>query len=464
VRLEAKLALLGIGTALLAVVLVALISRRSTVFLVERRVAEDDRRGVAAALIRVESWRAARGSWHGAQQMLDATAIEAQHDLLLLDDTGHCVAASPAALCAEEIRIGPDERLTLRSRPGARADVREVIGASNTTVPGDGGSGKPWTLFVLPSFPHELAMPARFIDSLSASLWLGGAIAAGIAVIVSLLVARTLVRPVRILIAEAGAMGAGDLSRRVPVTGRSEISQLGAAFNAMAEGLARQEQLRKDLLHDVAHELRAPLTNIRCQLEAVQDGLARLEPPAIASLHEEVMLLSRLVDDLRDIALAEAGQLQLTLAPCDVAAETRRVVEMVRPAAAERRVVLALEAPPTAVARADAGRFVQILNNLLSNAIRHSPSPGAVRVVVRKEHPWIAVDVEDDGPGISPEHVPRVFERFFRTDAARTREGGGAGLGLAIVKQLTELQGGSVEVSSVVGSGTRFTVRLSDYS
>jgi signal transduction histidine kinase len=460
VRLEAKLALLGIGTALLAVVLIALISPRSTLLLVERRVAEENRLGVAATLDGVERWRVANGSWHGVQSALDAAATKARHDLLLLDDKRHCVAASPAVLCAYEIQIGPGDRLTLRNRPGAGADLREIIGAPNASVPGKGAVGKPWTLFVLPSMPDTVAVPARITDSLSASLWVGGTIAAGVAVLVSLLVARTLVRPLRTLIAEAGAMGAGDLSRRVPVTGRSEIGQLGAAFNTMAEGLARQEQLRKDLLHDVAHELRAPLTNIRCQLEAVQDGLARLEPPAIASLHEEVMLLSRLVDDLRDIALAEAGQLQLTLAPCDIAVETRRVVDMVGSAAAARGVILALETPSTAMARADAGRFAQILNNLLSNAIRHSPSPGTVLVKVREEHPWIAVDVEDAGPGIAPEHLPRVFERFFRTDAARTRESGGAGLGLAIVKQLTEVHGGSVEVASIVGSGTRFTVRL----
>jgi signal transduction histidine kinase len=458
-RLEWKLALLGIGTALLAVILVAVISRRSTVWLVDRRVADDDRRSAVAALADVSQWRSAHASWRGAVPILAATAARTQRELLLLSADGRCVTSAPASLCSADVRLGADGRLSIRSHAGPRTELRVYVGAPKAVLPGDIATAAAWTLFALPTPPAEPVATVPFFDSMRTSLWLGGAIAALVAIVVSLLVARSLVRPVRRLIGVARAMGAGDLSQRVAVSGTSELSQLGAAFNTMAENLARQDRLRRDMLHDVAHELRGPLTAMRCQLEAAQDGLARLDPPAVASLHEDVMLLSRLVDDLRDIALAEAGQLHMTIEPCDLNATARHVVEAMSPAAEARGVALTLEGSAP-VAHADAGRVAQILANLVSNATRHSPPSGTVRMHLAGENGWAVIDVADDGPGIAPEHLPLVFDRFFRTDASRTRESGGVGLGLAIVKQLTELQGGSVVAHSANGSGSRFTVRL----
>ena len=165
------------------------------------------------------------------------------------------------------------------------------------------------------------------------------------------------------------------------------------------------------------------------------------------------------MDDLRDIALAEAGQLQMAIGPCDLVAIAERVTAAMRPSAQGRGVRLTLDAPAKATVRADAGRCAQVLANLISNAIRYSPVPGEVRVRVAERMPWVSVEVEDEGPGIAPEHRPFVFDRFYRTDVSRTRESGGVGLGLAIVKQLTELQEGTVEVTSS-GLGARFTVRL----
>jgi signal transduction histidine kinase len=458
-RLEAKLALLGIGTALLAVILVAFISRRSTVFLVDRRVAEDVRQSAATALDDVERWRRANGSWDGAGPKLAAVAAASSQDLLLLDESGRCVASAPAHFCNETIVRGPGDRLVVRSVSPGRLEERDFIGVPHRLLPGRTQSDPSWMLYAMLSEPPRAIPTRRFFDSLGTSLWLGSAIAAFVAILLSVFVARTLVRPIRGLIDAAQSMQSGDLSRRVAVGGGGEMSELGKAFNSMAEGLAKQDRLRKDMLHDVAHELRGPLTNMRCHLEAVQDGLVAMNGSTVVSLHDDVMQLSRLIDDLRDIALAEAGQLQMSIERCDLVALAERVTAAMQPSAQARGVRLTLDTPARATVRADAGRCAQVLANLISNAIRHSPAPGEVRVRIAERMPWVSIEVEDEGPGIAPEHRPFVFDRFYRTDASRARESGGVGLGLAIVKQLTELQEGTVEVTSS-GLGARFTVRL----
>ena len=238
-RLEAKLALLGIGTALLAVILVALVSRRSTVFLVDRRVAEDDRQSAATALADVRGWREANGSWDGAGAKLAAVSAATNHDLLLLDGDGHCVAAAPAHFCNETIVRGPGDRLVVRSVSPGRLEERDFVGVPHRALPGRTAGEASWTLYAMVSAPPRAIPTRRFFDSLGTSLWLGGAIAALVAILVSLFVARTLVRPIRGLIDVARSMGSGDLSRRIAVSGGSEMSQLGQAFNEMAEGLAK---------------------------------------------------------------------------------------------------------------------------------------------------------------------------------------------------------------------------------
>jgi signal transduction histidine kinase len=239
------------------------------------------------------------------------------------------------------------------------------------------------------------------------------------------------------------------------------VGELGSAFNSLAETLARNERLRRDLVNDVAHELRTPLTNIRCHVEAMLDGLAEPGPETLASLHEETLLLNRLLDDLRDISLAEAGQLQLSPGPCAVVPELERAVKLHLPAAESKGIAIDLDAPADLPeVHADTSRLAQILRNLLSNAIRHTPAGGRIAVRARAEGTGVVIEVEDNGPGIAPEHLPHIFERFYRADASRDRQSGGAGLGLAIVKHLAEAQGGAVSAESVPGRGARFTVRL----
>jgi signal transduction histidine kinase len=249
----------------------------------------------------------------------------------------------------------------------------------------------------------------------------------------------------------------------VTVSTRDEIGELGHAFNSMADGLARLEQLRRNMTTDVAHELRTPLSNIRGYLEALQDGVTQPSPAVIDSLHDEAMLLTRLVNDLQELALAEAGQLKLVLHPTVPEQVVSQVVDVMQPTAASKgltlRTDLQTDLPPV---MADSGRMAQVLQNLVNNAMTHTPAGGQITVTARADAPagQVQLSVRDTGIGIAPEHLPHVFDRFYRVDQSRTRATGGAGLGLAIVKQLVEAHGGRVWAESTPDQGSTFSFTL----
>jgi two-component system sensor histidine kinase BaeS len=290
-------------------------------------------------------------------------------------------------------------------------------------------------------------------------LLIAALLSAAVAVVLALAVSRRILAPVEAVTEAARRMAAGDREHRVAVTGRDEVGELAAAFNAMADAVGRSEAARRGLVADVAHELRTPLTNLRCHLEAVQDGLQSPDAATLASLHEETVLLARLVDDLQELSLAEAGQLALHPVELDVAAVVEAAVEAMRPAAEAKGVALRADVPPCR-AHADETRTAQVLRNLLSNAITHTAAGGSVTVSAAASTDVVAVEVADTGDGIPAEHLPHVFDRFHRVDPSRARATGGAGLGLAIVRQLVEAQGGTVSVRSEPGRGAAFRFTL----
>jgi signal transduction histidine kinase len=256
-------------------------------------------------------------------------------------------------------------------------------------------------------------------------------------------------------------MEKGDLTRRVRVQSRDEIGELAHAFNAMADGLTRLEQGRRRMVTDVAHELRTPLTNLRGYLEALQDGVAQPTPEVIQSLQEEALLLSRLVDGLQELALAEAGQLRLVRQPVAVDALIQQAVYALQPVAADKGLVVTCAAPPDLPRTiADPERVGQVLRNLLHNAMTHTPPGGRITVDAQVRDKAILVRVQDTGSGIAPGDLPQIFDRFFRADRSRARATGGAGLGLAIVRQLVELHGGQVWAESTLGAGSTFSFTL----
>ena len=282
-------------------------------------------------------------------------------------------------------------------------------------------------------------------------------------VAVTLLAGRRLARPIHALTTAVQRMEAGDRTARVPMKGRrqDEVGRLAHAFNAMAVSMEENERQRQAMVSDIAHELRNPLTNVRGYLEGAQDGLVPLDDALIASLLEESTLLGRLVDDLQDLALADAGRLHLHPEPIDAAELVEQVAAAHRPAAAVAGVTIAAEADGPVGIHGDPGRLRQALGNLVGNALRYTPSGGAVTLAAAAGPDGAAtITVADTGAGITAEHLPHIFERFYRADASRSRETGGSGLGLAITKHLVEAHGGTIEARSTQGAGATFTIRL----
>jgi len=302
---------------------------------------------------------------------------------------------------------------------------------------------------------------ATFLTSVNHALWLAVLIAGLIALLLALLFANTLLKPLHTLKAVAGRMERGDLSQRVSITDKGEIGALAHAFNAMAESLSRSEQARHNLVSDVAHELRNPLMNIRGYLELLTERLLEPTPQTLASLYEETSLLSRLVADLQELSLAEAGQLPLALRPIELVEVVSRAVQIVQPQLEQTHLTLHVSIPSDLpLICADPERVAQILRNLLRNAITHTSSPGEISISGSRSQAWVHISVQDTGTGIAPEHLPYLFERFYRADPSRSRATGGTGLGLAIVKQMVQAHGGQITVASQKGKGTCFTFTL----
>ncbi len=273
---------------------------------------------------------------------------------------------------------------------------------------------------------------------------------------------RGLTAPLGELETAAGAIEAQDLSYRVPVHGSQELQAVATAFNQMAEQLEEAETLRRNLLADVAHELRGPLHLIQGNLQAVLDDVYPLNKEEIARLFDQTCHLTRLVNDLHELAQAEADRVSLYKQPTDPAILVKETADLFRPELEAHNISLRVELLGALTnLEIDAARIRQVVQNLLSNALRHTPPGGQITVTVERHQELLQICVRDSGEGIEAQHLPYVFDRFYRTDSSRSRERGGTGLGLAIVKAIVEAHDGEVTVaSSGRGQGSTFTVRL----
>ena len=282
-----------------------------------------------------------------------------------------------------------------------------------------------------------------------------------LSLIIAAFIARQITAPLRRLAGAAYRVARGDLSVRVPVKGEDDLARVGLAFNRMAVALERQRHLRRQLMNDIAHELRTPLSVIQAHVEALIDGVFPPTPENLRPIHEQTLLLRRLVEDLRELALAEAGELKMAQDDLDMVRVIRRAVGSMRPTAEQKGVTLQEDIRgATLPTRGDAQRLEQVLLNLLSNAVRHTPPGGTVTVRAWQERGRVYVQVRDTGPGIPPEDLPHVFERFWRGDRSRSRETGGTGLGLAIARRWVEAHGGRIWAESPPGQGAIFTFAL----
>jgi signal transduction histidine kinase len=392
------------------------------------------------------------------QAMTEQLARTWHRHILLLDPHNRVIADSDRKQIGQVIAISISTS-ALQISPG-----QPSIGMSTS-------SPDPSILYVPTTQPPGLGSPtttftarspeANFITSVNNSLWLAVLIAGLSALLLALMFADTLLKPLHTLKVVAGRMEKGDLSQRVSIKAKGEIGALAHAFNTMADSLSRSEQVRRNLVSDVAHELRTPLMNIRGYLELLQDQVLEPTPETLGSLYEETSLLSRLVADLQDLSLAEAGQLRLARRPVSLEEVTGQAAQIIQPHLARKNLALHVHIPPDLpCVEADQERIAQILRNLLSNAIIHTPSKGEISITASTVESLVKISVQDTGVGIAPEHLPYLFERFYRADSSRARATGGTGLGLAIVKQMVQAHGGQIVAQSQPGKGACFTFTL----
>ncbi len=279
----------------------------------------------------------------------------------------------------------------------------------------------------------------------------------------SLVVARRIAGSLDAVAAAAADLGAGDYGVRVPTSGLgAEFEQLTTSFNALADRLEESQHLRERLLADVAHEIRTPVATIRGYVEAITDGVQELDATTADVLLGQAERLSRLARDLAAVTHAEAGDITLDLEPI----QPEQLVDAAVHAWAERAATAGVDVRaraerPLPAVLVDQNRMAQVLDNLLANALRHTPSGGRITLRASRRDDQVCLEVSDTGTGIAAEHLPHVFERFYRAETARDRDSGGSGIGLAISKALVEAQGGTIHVASPgVDGGATFTITL----
>jgi signal transduction histidine kinase len=465
VRLSLR-AQLGLGIVLVTGVIVLLVLASSKRQLVEefaRLEGGRDSSSVVDAAAKLAAWSpdAAGFAWRGADSVLATVHRPRGVELVLQSASGAVVAATRADLRHAHLSGGAEALVLTYGDEGRmmrlmfdHPPVRELLGSDGRVT------GTLYSFYMPGRRPAAGSDPVRGAVN-RVLLWpvVGGAL---VSVLLLFVATSRAIAPLGALTQATRRLAAGDLTSRVSVSGATELAELSTAFNGMAGALERAEGLRRQMVSDVAHELRTPLTNLRCRIVAIQDGLAPADPAALRALHDETLLLARLVEDLQLLSLAEAGRLPLERAAYDLRELAAQAVAAVQPRAEAAGVVLALADGPPLTASVDAARIGQVLRNLLANAITHTPSGGEVRVSADMRDGMAWLEVRDSGVGLTPEQQEHVFDRFWRADASRTRDGdsAGSGLGLAIVRQLVALHGGDVSVASAPGAGATFRVRL----
>lgn len=302
---------------------------------------------------------------------------------------------------------------------------------------------------------------STYFERVNRDLLVIAVVIGALAILAAAMVSRMLTSPLTQLTAAAQALARGHFDQRVAVRGNDEVGQMAVAFNSMAEDLQRGEQQRRQALADIAHELRNPLTTIQGTLEGMLDGVQPLAPEQIAHVYDQTLLLNRLVEDLRVLSLAQAHQLRLDLRLTDMGELAANVAANFAPIAEDQGTSLTTDITSShPMASVDVHRISQVLANLLSNALRYLKEGGEVTVRVTADEREVRVAVADTGPGIPGDHLARIFERFYRVEQSRSREGGGSGLGLAIAKELVEAHGGRIWGESEVGHGSTFSFTL----
>ena len=373
-----------------------------------------------------------RRGWTGSQDILELASQLTGERVVVSDRDGQVVADSHHTFIGRRLdsRI-PSQAMMVVSSPDGPVGTLMV----NPELPRQAGSGV-----------NVEAQPSN--PSLNVLLILSGLLAVAVAMILTFFVSRRILSPIESLSKVSRQTARRDFSARAEVKYRDEVGELARTFNSMVEELARTEELRRNLVADVAHELRTPVTNIRGYVEGIADGVIKADDATWGSIHSEILLLTRLIEDLQDLALAESGQMQLHLQPCDMSCLVQGAVASIHPQAQAKQISLTLEDSPGLPIDADPQRIGQVLRNLLVNAVTNTPEDGTIKVHAYGHNGRVHLSVKNSGPGIPAEDLARIFERFYRVDKSRSRATGGVGLGLTITKHLVEAHGGTIEAFS----------------
>ncbi|MCP4540912.1 MAG: HAMP domain-containing protein [Chloroflexi bacterium] len=381
-----------------------------------------------------------RGQQGGGMPMMGmGTESTIEERLLLVDANGQLVADSE------------DENTPIHLS-GADLDKGAPIIVANRQV---------GTLFIASSLGRLTADQTNFLKQVNRLMLLTAVVAVLAVLVVGSFQAQRIVAPVKALVEAAGRVAGGDLSQRISVTSQDELGEMATAFNTMAAELERQQDLRHRAMADIAHELRTPLSVLQIELESIEDGLTTPTPEVVTGLQTDVAHIHRLVEDLRTLSLADAGELQLEADPVEMGDLIRGVVNRVRGVARSQNITLETQLPDAALpVTGDDQRLAQVLLNLLSNALQHTPPDGQITVTAQQIKDKVHVTVQDTGEGIPAQDLPHIFERFYRADRARSRDTGGSGLGLSITRSLVEAHGGRIWAHSAEGDGSAFTFAL----
>ena len=438
----------------------------------DREVDRIQERTDAARMTRIQQtlsrFYSNNNDWQGLQSVAERAGFLAGREIVVVDEDGQTVADTRGPKATGNRMTGREKGfspmmfgkrhigyLLIRGEHDPNpTQSPEAFGVSNGDVSRAPTRPEPFGEFQDPPL-------TRFAEATNRSLILAGTAAGVAGILVVSLMSRQILGSVRTLNSAARRLGRGDLSQRVSEGGRDEIGQLGRTFNTMAEGLENAERQRRNLTADVAHELRTPLSNIQGYVEALRDGVLPPDGDTLDTIHQQVLHLSHLVEDLRLLAETEAGDFRLDSQPGSLVDAIRSSVEAIRPRAEAKGVDVSLEVPDEIpLFSFDRTRMTQVLGNLLENAVRHTPSGGGVTVSAHVENSNVSVAIVDGGEGIPEEALAHIFDRFYRVDASRARTTGGAGLGLTIARQLVEAHGGSIRAESTVGHGSRFVFDL----
>jgi signal transduction histidine kinase len=391
--------------------------------------------------VELSNYHLRNGSWEGIQPVVTQWSTLYERRIILTDTSGIVIADS------EEELLGKQYTADIPGSPMHPPWELRTIGI----------------LYIDPVGSSEInraALQIAFSTTRRFFLW-GGLVAIAIALLLTFIMSRRILAPVKALTNAARKLGKGDFSQRVQSKDKGELGELARSFNSMADDLEHAERLRRNMVADVAHELRTPLSNLKGYLEAIRDGVVKPDVDTIRSLDEEATSLSRLVEDLQELSLADAGELKLVRQPADISSLIREAIAALQTKAATKGLEISFDLPEKLTPlNIDSYRFKQILHNLLDNAVSHAGNKGRVTVKAWQQENQINISVADTGEGIPVEELPRIFERFYRVDKSRTRATGGSGLGLTITKRLVEAHGGEIKVESEPGKGSTFTFSI----